>query len=87
MPEQKPDVVLGEIEKGHDTKIVIAVRQFKGREYVDLREWWKPQGQDYFATKKGFTLASEPHIAGDLMEILEKVKQFLEGDEAVVEEG
>ena len=51
------ETLIGDIDIGSDIKIQISMRQFKGREYVDIRRFkqfgYEP---DYTPTKKGITI-------------------------------
>ena len=79
MVEQNKEVVFGEIMKGQDTKVVVSLSSYNSKNYVNLREYWKPENKDFLPTKKGFTLpVDEPQMVDDLIAILQKAKMYLE---------
>lgn len=57
MEEQE---VVHSFSKGNDEEVRFSVREYKGRQYMDLRLWFLPaEGGDLRPTKKGITLALE----------------------------
>ena len=79
-----PKQTFGEVVKKDDTKIVINLQPYGNKDYIDIRENWKPEDQEEFvSTKKGFTLpadGSEESIAkvDALIDALQKAKQYME---------
>jgi hypothetical protein len=63
---------VGEISKGKD-KIIIAVKEFKGKEYVDIRTHFENDEGDWIPTKKGITLS--PDSLDDMIDLLHTAKQ------------
>ena len=63
---------VGEISKGKD-KIIIALKEFKGKEYVDIRTHFESNEGDWIPTKKGITLS--PDSLDEMIEILKNAKQ------------
>jgi hypothetical protein len=48
-----------EIQKSETEKIMIALREYKGKKYVDIRQHFKADSGDYLPTKKGITFSPE----------------------------
>lgn len=69
---------VGEISKGKD-KIIVAVREFKGKEYVDIRTHFENNDGDWIPTKKGITLS--PDSLDDMIELLQSAKEKVSGKE------
>lgn len=69
---------VGEISKGKD-KIIVAVREFKGKEYVDIRTHFESNDGDWIPTKKGITLSLDS--LDDMIELLQSAKQKVSGKE------
>jgi len=58
-------------------KYVVALNDFQGNHYVDLRLFFIPEGQDEFvATRKGLSISVD--FLGNLMDALQKVKDTVE---------
>jgi len=50
----------GFIQKTDDTQTRIAIKSFKDKQYLDIRDWWLPKDKDdYLPTKKGITISIE----------------------------
>ena len=69
---------VGEISKSKD-KIIVAVREFKGKEYVDIRTHFENNDGDWIPTKKGITLS--PDSLDDMIELLQSAKEKVSGKE------
>lgn len=69
---------VGEISKGKD-KIIVAVREFKGREYIDIRTHFENNDGEWVPTKKGITLSLDS--LDDMIELLQSAKQKVSGKE------
>jgi hypothetical protein len=65
---------IGEIEKGKD-KIIISVKEFKGRQYVDVRTFFANDEGEWIPTKKGVTLS--PETVDDAIRYLQEAKKQL----------
>ena len=62
--------VFGTIQKFDHIMIMIALNNWKGSKYIDIRQWWKSYGQDnYQPTKLGITIT--------LKEDLEMLEEFV----------
>jgi len=46
---------IGEIAKGKD-KIIVSVKEFKGKEYIDIRTHFENDEGEWIPTKKGISL-------------------------------
>ena len=46
---------IGEIQKGKD-KIIVTVKEFKGKQYIDMRTYFENQEGEWIPTKKGISL-------------------------------
>ncbi|MBA4418707.1 MAG: hypothetical protein C0392_12485 [Syntrophus sp. (in: bacteria)] len=51
-------MVIGEIQKGTD-KIIVTVKEFKGKTYVDIRTYFENDQGEMMPTKKGVSLTPE----------------------------
>jgi hypothetical protein len=51
--------LIATIAKNPEEEIRIALREFKGRTYIDIRTYWKSREGDPGPTKKGVTLNPE----------------------------
>ncbi len=49
---------IGVITKGSD-RIIVAVKEFKGREYIDIRTHFENDKGEWIPTKKGVTLTPD----------------------------
>lgn len=59
-------------------KLVVSINEWQGQEYIDIRWYFKPDGQgDFIPTKKGVSL-SVYHL-GKLKDAIESVTKQVEG--------
>jgi hypothetical protein len=63
---------VGEIPKGKD-KIIVALKEFKGKEYIDIRTYFENNDGDWIPTKKRITLA--PDSLDDMIDLLMTAKK------------
>jgi hypothetical protein len=63
---------VGEIPKGND-KIIVALKEFKGKEYIDIRTHFENNDGDWIPTKKGITLT--PDSLDEMIDILKTAKK------------
>jgi hypothetical protein len=63
---------VGEISKGKD-KIIVALKEFKGKEYVDIRTHFENNDGDWIPTKKGITLS--PESLDEMIDLLQTAKE------------
>lgn len=66
------DVVLGEIQKKEGEKIVVAMKEYRGFDYLDIRTFFLNDKGEWCFTKKGITLA--PAKITELISMLQKAK-------------
>jgi len=62
--------VIAEFERGAGQKVVVRRTQFKGKEYLDLRQFFQGDKGEWLPTKKGVSLPWELRSA--LIEALQK---------------
>jgi len=65
-------MIVKEINKSSTEKIMIALREFKGREYIDIRQHFKNKSEDWIPTKKGVTF--NPEVIDEVIEGLKALK-------------
>jgi hypothetical protein len=63
---------VGEIPKGKD-KIIVALKEFKGKEYIDIRTHFENDEGDWIPTKKGITLT--PDSLDEMIDLLKTAKK------------
>jgi hypothetical protein len=63
---------VGEIPKGKD-KIIVALKEFKGKEYIDIRTYFESDKGDWIPTKKGITLT--PDSLDEMIDFLKTAKK------------
>ena len=63
---------IGEIQKGKD-KIIVTVKEFKGKQYIDLRTYFENDQGEWIPTKKGISLT--PDNIDDMIGFLQKAKK------------
>jgi hypothetical protein len=63
---------VGEIPKGKD-KIIVALKEFKGKEYIDIRTHFENNDGDWIPTKKGITLT--PDSLDEMIDLLKTAKK------------
>lgn len=69
-----PELVL---QRGPDIELRIALTEFKGQQYIDVRTWWKPAGE-FKPTKKGVSIPVES--LDQVIQVLEAIRGHLEGE-------
>jgi hypothetical protein len=63
---------IGEIQKGKD-KIIVTVKEFKGKQYIDLRTHFENDQGEWIPTKKGISLT--PDNLDDMIGFLQTAKK------------
>jgi hypothetical protein len=63
---------IGEMQKGKD-KIIVALKEFKGKEYIDIRTYFENGNGDWIPTKKGVTFS--PESLDEMIDILKSAKK------------
>ncbi|MFH0812845.1 MAG: transcriptional coactivator p15/PC4 family protein [Pseudomonadota bacterium] len=61
-------ILIGELEKNSTSKIKVMVREYKGREFVDVRTYFQSDDGEWQPTKKG--IAISPAKVGELVRLL-----------------
>ncbi len=69
---------IGEIDKGKD-KIIVTVKEFKGKQYVDIRTFFENDDGEWIPTKKGISFT--PENLDEAIKLLQKAKKNLAGKE------
>ena len=67
-------MVIGEIQKGTD-KIMVTVKEFKGKTYVDIRTYFENDQGEMVPTKKGVSLT--PDNVDDMVRFLQDAKKAM----------
>ncbi|MBP6942295.1 MAG: transcriptional coactivator p15/PC4 family protein [Syntrophorhabdaceae bacterium] len=68
MPET--NVLIGEIPRSETEKILIQIREYKERKYIDCRIHFENDKQEWIPTKKGITLNHD--AAQNMIALLQK---------------
>ncbi len=66
---------IGEIQKTGTDKIIITVKEFKGKTYVDVRNYFENDEGEMVPTKKGISLT--PENLDELIQLLGEAKKNL----------
>jgi len=61
-----------DIEKRDNEIIRISIKEYKGYEYVDIRQHYKNDDGEFLPTKKGVTF--NPELIDEVIEALESLK-------------
>ncbi len=64
--------VIAEFERGPGQKIVVRHTRFRGKEYLDIRQFFEGDGGDWLPTKKGVAVPIELREA--LIEAFQKAE-------------
>lgn len=60
-----------------DNDLVVGYREYKGKEYGEIRTFFRPEGkQDMYATKKGVTF-NEVHIVQQVRDALDELAEYM----------
>ncbi len=70
-------MVVGEIQKTGTDKIIVTIKEFKGKTYVDVRNFFENDEGEMIPTKKGVSLT--PENLDELINILTEAKKQLSG--------
>ena len=69
-------MVIGEIQKGTD-KIIVNIKEFKGKTYVDIRTYFENDQGEMVPTKKGVSLT--PENLDEIIILLQSAKKEMAG--------
>lgn len=61
-----------DIEKRENEIIRISLREYKGHDYVDVRQYFRGEGEEFLPTKKGVTF--NPELIDEVIEALQSLK-------------
>ncbi len=67
--------IIGEVERSETEKILIQVKEFKGRTYVDFRIHYLADEDEWRPTQKGITVA--PALWEEFKKHVEETNTFL----------
>jgi len=70
-------MIIGEIQKTGTDKIIVTIKEFKGKTYVDVRNFFENDEGEMIPTKKGVSLT--PENLDELINILTEAKKQLPG--------
>jgi len=70
-------MIIGEIQKTGTDKIIVTLKEFKGKTYVDVRTFFENDDGEMVPTKKGVSLA--PDNLDQLIRLLTEAKEKLPG--------
>jgi hypothetical protein len=48
--------IIGEIERNETEKVIVQIKEFKGKQYVDFRIHYLADEEEWKPTRKGFTI-------------------------------
>ncbi|MEA3287118.1 MAG: transcriptional coactivator p15/PC4 family protein [Candidatus Marinimicrobia bacterium] len=68
--------IIGEVERSETEKIIIQVKEFKGRTYVDFRIHYLADEDEWRPTQKGITVA--PALWEGFKKHVDETDKFLE---------
>ncbi len=63
---------IGEIQKGND-KIIVTVKDFKGKQYIDVRTYFENDEGNWIPTKKGISFT--PENLAEAIKLLQKAQK------------
>lgn len=79
------DKIIGEIQKTKNKKTIIKLKEFKGKNYIDQRDYFKSDKMDEWApTKKGCMISFDK--ASELVSIYEKAEDEINGNKTTSSE-
>jgi hypothetical protein len=68
-------MIIGEIQKTGTDRIIITVKEFKGKTYIDVRNFFENDEGEMVPTKKGVSLT--PENLDELIRLLGEAKKQL----------
>ena len=72
-------MIVGEIQKLGTDKIIVTVKEFKGKTYIDVRNFYENDDGEMMPTKKGISLT--PENLDELIRLLGEAKKQLPKEE------
>ncbi len=70
-------MIIGEIQKTGTDKIIVTVKEFKGKTYIDVRNFFENDEGEMVPTKKGVSLT--PENLDELIRLLTEAKAKIPG--------
>jgi len=67
--------IIGTIVKSDNTVARISLSDYKGKDYVNIREWYTKDRQTWYPSNKG--IAFETKHIGDLVTLTEKAEEAI----------
>ena len=68
-------MIIGEIQKTGTDRIIVTVKEFKGKTYIDVRNFFENDDGELVPTKKGVSLT--PENLDELIRLLGEAKKQL----------
>jgi hypothetical protein len=68
-------MIIGEIQKTGTDRIIVTVKEFKGKTYIDVRNFFENDDGEMVPTKKGVSLT--PENLDELIRLLGEAKKQL----------
>jgi hypothetical protein len=68
-------MIIGEIQRTGTDKIIVTVKEFKGKTYIDVRTFFENDDGEMVPTKKGVSLT--PENLDELIRLLAEAKKQL----------
>jgi hypothetical protein len=68
-------MIIGEIQKTGTDRIIVTVKEFKGKTYIDVRNFFENDEGEMVPTKKGVSLT--PENLDELIRLLGEAKKQL----------
>ncbi|MEN6617318.1 MAG: transcriptional coactivator p15/PC4 family protein [Syntrophorhabdus sp.] len=65
-------MIIGEIQRTGTDKIIVTIKEFKGKTYIDVRNFFENDEGEMIPTKKGVSLT--PENLDELIRILNEAK-------------
>ncbi|MCF7823236.1 MAG: transcriptional coactivator p15/PC4 family protein [Candidatus Marinimicrobia bacterium] len=73
--------VIGELERSETEKIIVQVKEFKGRTYVDFRIHYLADENEWRPTQKGITVA--PSLWEEFTKHVDETSKFLNEEKLI----
>lgn len=70
------DKLISKFRKNAFEEIQISAREFKGRQFVDIRIFFGPRGQETYRTRKGIMIPIE--LYGEFQKAIRSLEDILE---------
>ncbi|MBI5142982.1 MAG: transcriptional coactivator p15/PC4 family protein [Nitrospirae bacterium] len=76
-------MVIGELTKNSTEKYLVQVRDYRGREFIDLRVYYLDDSGEWCPTKKGLTITADK--VSKLVELIQLAENSCGGMASVME--